>query len=83
MVVDISDESLSLAVLFSAWRRPISLELSCLVVAVQLELADNQSMICPAVCFTRSLCHSDILFVFSLHYDIVNEMPLFGTSEHR
>ena len=44
----------------------------------QIEFADNKPVICPAVCTTHSLCHSDILSVLPSHYDIVNEMPVFG-----
>ena len=39
-------------------------------------------MICPAVCTTHSLCHFNILPVCSPHYDIVYEMPVFGTGMH-
>ena len=47
-----------------------------------VELYDNESMICPAVSTTHGLGHSDILSVFSPQYDIINEMPAFGTMEH-
>ena len=32
--------------------------------------ADNQSVICPAVCITHSLCHSYILSICSPHNDM-------------
>ena len=60
--------------LVSAWRHPISLALSCLVVAVPTECAGL--VISPTVSSTHSRCHSDILPVLSvlpLHYKIVKE----------
>ena len=49
---------------------------------VQVEFADSKPMTCPIVCTTHSLCHSDILSVPSSHFDIVNEMPVFGARVH-
>ena len=50
--------------LVSAWRHLVSFALFCLVIAVQaaqVQFADNKPVICPAICTTHSLCHSDIL----------------------
>ena len=49
---------------------------------MQVEFADNKPVICPIVCTTHSFSHSDILSVLPLHYDIVNEMPVFGVRVH-
>ena len=49
---------------------------------VQFEFADSKPVICPTVCTTYSFSHSDILSVLPLHYDIVNEMPMFGARVH-
>ena len=49
---------------------------------VQVEFADNKPVICPTVCTTHTLCHSDILSVPPSHYDIVSEMPVFGARVH-
>ena len=43
-----------------------------------LEFADNKYVMFSTVCTTHSLCHPDILFVLPSHYDIVNEVPVFG-----
>ena len=48
----------------------------------QVEFADNKPVICPTVCTTHSFSHSDILSVLPSHYDIVNEMPVFGARVH-
>ena len=78
---DIIDKGLPIAVLFQ-WRHPVSLALSCLVVAVQLnaqvQFADNKPVICPAGCTTHSLCHSDILSVLPSYYDTISEMSVSG-----
>ena len=70
----------------SACKHQISLELSGLVVVVQDRFwrweRDNQSIICQVVCAIHGLCHSGILSVFPSHYDIVNEMSMFGTWTH-
>ena len=47
-----------------------------------VQFADNKPVICPAVCITHSLCHSDILSVLPSYYDIINEMPVFGARMH-
>ena len=33
------------------------------------QVADNKPVICPAVCTTHSLCHSDILSVLPSYYN--------------
>ena len=66
----------------SAWRFPIFLAPSCLVVAVQakcaVEFADKKPVICTTVCTTHSLWHSYIPSVVPSNYNIVNETPVFG-----
>ena len=58
--------------LVSAWRHPISLALSCQRPShrlnAQVGFAFNKPVICPTVCTTHSLCHSDILPVLPSHY---------------
>ena len=41
-----------------------------------VKFVDNQSVICPAVCTTHDLCHFNILYICSPHYDIVYEIPV-------
>ena len=48
----------------------------------QVQFADDKPVICPAVCTTHSLCHSDILSVLPSHYGIINEKPMFGARIH-
>ena len=48
----------------------------------QVEFAVNKPVICPAVCTTYNLCHSDILCVLPSYYDIINELPGFGARMH-
>ena len=44
-----------------------------------VEYADNQSIIFPAVCSTRDICHSGMLSVLPPHHGIVSELSMFGT----
>ena len=70
---DIIGEGLSLAVFFqlgdiqSLWHF-LALGSLCRL-NVQVQFADNKPVICPAVCTTHSLCHSDILSALFLYYD--------------
>ena len=44
-----------------------------------VEFSDNESVICPAVCTTHRLV---TLTSCSPHYDMVYEMPVFGSVKH-
>ena len=77
MVEDIIIESLSLDDLFQFGDA----QLSCFLVALQVELADNQCMICPAICSTYTH-HIDIMYVIPPHYHMLSEMPVFVIRMH-
>ena len=68
----------------SIWRHPVSLALFAMWspcrLNAQVQFADNKPVICPAVCTTYSLCHSDILLSY---YDIINEVSVFGAMMQR
>ena len=80
---DIIDEDLPLPILFqlgdvqSLWHF-LALWSPCRL-NVQVQFADKP-VICPAVCTTHNLCHSDILPVLPSYYDIINEMLVFGAT---
>ena len=82
MVADIIDESLYLAVLFqlgdiqSLWSF-LALRSPCRLDS-EVELPDNHDLSSS----TLHMCHSKILSVVSPHFDIVNELPVFGTIMH-
>ena len=86
IATDTIDEGLPLAVLFqlediqSLWHF-LALWSPCRLDA-QVQFADNKPVICPAVCTTRSLCHSDILSVIPSYYDIMSEIPVFEARMH-
>ena len=64
---EIVDECLPLAVLFQLgdfrflWH--LLALLSSYRLNAQVEFADNKPVICPTICTTHSVCHSDILSV--------------------
>ena len=76
LAAEIVDECLPLAVLFYLGGIQFLWHLLALWSSyrlnAQVEFADNKPVICPTVCITHSLCHSDIL----------NEMPVLGARVH-
>ena len=86
MVADLTDESLSHAVLvqlldipslrsYLALRSPSRLNSS-------VAFANNQSVMCPAVCTTHRLCHSNIMYICAMYSEMVYKMPVFRLGMH-